>query len=544
MMFCKGIFLPWACSLIPVLLFPLIRAQCTTGTAAQCSAAKFIPGHNLGGEGFDVITLQRKGAYVIDMESYLTKNETCTLCENSQLANQLQKVPLNVQDWRVDVRCSLAVTSTVYESSLSFANSTSRKIENDWRIGLDVMPVPGVSVGLVTAGSHSKLSEFATQRGEKDKYSYSTQETSCNVYRYRVHDFPKLSRTFSDQLKLLPKVYNSTTHSRFRNLIDIYGTHYIKQVRLGGSVSEVTALRTCEVTLDELSTEEVKDCLGVEASLSIKGISVESAIKKCKVLQEHKLLKQKFSEKYMDRRSDIVGGSLDAHIDLLFPRDNQVSPYEDWIMSLKGTPDVTTYSLAALHELVPYGDSRKQLLKKAITDYIIEKSLTKTCPACPSGASPDPQVKCNCVCPSSSLLSTGCCAKNRGLATMTVVVVGANGLKGDAAGNPPDPYVKVFYDGKEYRTNWVKDNANPRWNAVFSMGMVTLSPSKQLVLEAWDKDVTYDDHLGSCHVAADAAPGERPKTCYLKNGNFQYTYRIECGPQLAGSYCTDPQPSV
>ncbi|KAJ1125612.1 hypothetical protein NDU88_004037 [Pleurodeles waltl] len=381
------------------------------------------------------------------------------------------------------------------------------------------------------------------QRAEKDKYSYSTQEVSCNVYRYRVHDFPKLSRTFSEQLKLLPNVYDSTTQRRFRNLIATYGTHYIKQVRLGGTVSEVTALRSCEVTQDELSTEEVKDCLGVEASLSIKAVSAESAVNKCRQLREQKLSNQKFSEKYMDRRSDISGGSLDSHVELLFPRDNQASPYEAWMMSLKGTPDVTSYSLATLHELVPYGDSRKELLRKAISDYVIEKSLMQTCAACPNGASPDPQVKCNCVCPSSSLVTVGCCAKKRGLATMAVVVVEANGLKGDAAGNPPDPYVKVFYDGREYRTNWVKDNANPRWNAVFSIGAVMLSPSKQLVLEAWDKDVTYDDRLGSCQVAADAAPGERPVTCYLKNGNFQFRYRIECGPHLTGSYCTDYQPA-
>lgn len=102
--------------------------------------------------------------------------------------------------------------------------------------------------------------------------------------------------------------------------------------------------------------------------------------------------------------------------------------------------------------------------------------------------------------------------------------------------------MKIFYDGKEYRTNWVNNNANPRWNAVFSMGTVTLSPRKQLVLEAWDKDVSYDDNLGSCTVAADAAPDERPMTCYITNGHFQFRYRIECGPHLTGSYCTDYQP--
>ncbi|XP_069506320.1 perforin-1-like [Ambystoma mexicanum] len=542
MMFFRGMFLAWACGLMPFLLSRAVHVQYSEGTAERCRTVDFVPGHNLGGEGFDITTMQRKAAYVIDMESFLTSNGTCTLCKNSQFGNQEQKLPLNMVDWRVEVSCSLEVASTVHESSLSFANSTSSNIENDWRLGLEVMPTPGLSVGLVTAGSHSKLSEFAMERSTRDKYSYSSQEVFCKLYRYRVHDFPTLTTVFANQLKLLPNAYNSTTQNQYRKLIDRYGTHYITTVFLGGRVREVTALRTCELTLDELTTHEVRDCLGVEASINIKALSAET--EHCKQLREKKLSNRKFSQKYSDRKSEILGGSLDAYTDLLFPTESQVSPYKPWVESLKALPDLITYSLAPLHELVPYGDHRKELLRRSITDYVIERSIQKKCPACPGGAVPNEEVKCNCVCKSSSILSADCCAKTWGQATMSVMVDRGTGLKGDPAGNPPDPYVKVFYSGIMHRTNWVKDSSNPKWDATFSFGTVTLRETEKLIFEVWDKDITYDDRLGRCEVTADAAPGERAGTCYLSNGSMSFRYRIECGPHLTGPYCSDYQPSV
>lgn len=67
---------------------------CRIGSESECEKAPFVPGHNLAGEGFDVVRMRRTGAYVINVKGHLADNRTCTLCPNRFQNGQVKTVKL------------------------------------------------------------------------------------------------------------------------------------------------------------------------------------------------------------------------------------------------------------------------------------------------------------------------------------------------------------------------------------------------------------------------------------------------------------------
>lgn len=167
-----------------VLLLPQHAHQsCTDGTPSQCLEADLAPGTNLAGEGFDITKMERKGAFVIQMDLWKRKDKTCTLCSNPFLDNKKEKLPLSVVDWRPKQSCSKNVASKLHQSSESLVNSITSSVTNNWKINLDLNVHPSGGGSLMLAGTNSKLSEYSMEKTKKDKYSFSSQHMSCEFYR-------------------------------------------------------------------------------------------------------------------------------------------------------------------------------------------------------------------------------------------------------------------------------------------------------------------------------------------------------------------------
>uniref|UniRef100_A0A8C4EQ87 Perforin-1 n=1 Tax=Dicentrarchus labrax TaxID=13489 RepID=A0A8C4EQ87_DICLA len=514
--------------------------SCTDGTPRECVEAEFVPGSNLAGEGFDITKMERKGAFVINMNQWKRKDKTCTLCSNPYLENKKQKLPLSVVDWRAKHSCSMKVASKLHRSSESLVSSSTSSVENNWKTNLNFEGVSR-SASLMLAGTNSKLAEYSMDKTKNDKFSFTSHSMSCEYYSYRTSGTPKLHKEFRTAVKQLPKIYSPENKGRFYKLIDNFGTHYITKVKMGGSVQSVTSIRQCQASLQGLSAEEVQMCLEVEASASIK-VTLETEAKHCQADMNKMESKTSFSGLFSDRFTEIKGGHT-TEPDLLFSADKDPSAYKEWLNTIPQNPDIVSYSLDSLHELLPTNTPVRKSLRSAITHYILEKGLWKNCSEkCQAGIKSDLKDSCVCQCHNDPAVNRDCCPTRKGMAEVTITVQRASGLWGDHS-TATDGYVKVSFNGVVVqRSPVIYNNNNPHWEMVVPLGSRDLSTDNKVRFEVWDEDNKWDDDLlGQCEMVLSA--GVKQDLCNLQHGKLFYKVEVKCAPSLCGDTCMDYKPT-
>uniref|UniRef100_A0A8C2D4L5 Perforin 1.1 n=1 Tax=Cyprinus carpio TaxID=7962 RepID=A0A8C2D4L5_CYPCA len=525
----------WAV-LVFYLFLPIVQS-CTKGKPNECTEATFAPGSNLAGEGYDVTKMQRKGAFVINTEVWRRKDKSCTLCRNPYMEGANQKLPTSVVDWRSSKKCNIQVSSSLYQSSEELVSSSMSSIENNWAasLGIDVKQNTG---SLILAGTNSKLAEYSMEKTKRDKYNFASQSISCSFYSYRVSNKPVLHPEFKRSVKELPKTYNLDFKKRFYKFINTYGTHYITKVTLGGRVHSVTSIRQCETALQGLSADEVKTCLDVEASASIRGkVDMKAESKHCNEDKDKTESKSSFSSRFSDRLTEVTGGHT-SEPEILFSGGKDPSAYKEWLESLPQNPDVISDSLESLHELISTKDPVRKHLRQAIHDYILEKSFWRNCTAaCKDGVKTNPNNPCVCTCRNNPGITPDCCPSKRGLSRVKVTVVRAQNLWGDTT-TATDGYVKLFDKNNILigRTDMITNNNSPYWGRTFDLGDVVLAENEKIKLEVWDEDNKWDDDwLGNCEVSIKA--GHQDNFCALNHGLLFYKTEVTCAPSLSGPYC-------
>ncbi|KAI4892234.1 hypothetical protein NFI96_028213 [Prochilodus magdalenae] len=501
--------------------------QLELGSTEDCKNAHFVPGYNLGGEGFDVVKMERKGSYVIDMENWDIGNGSCKMFENSYLNKAKQKIPAAVVFWRTLPKCSMKASSKVYDSSEALVNDSTSSVSNNWKIGLDVIATASVSVG----GTHSREAQFGMKKSKEDNFSFTKHVVECSFYSYKIVSSPPLHHEFLQALKSLP----------YQSIIDRFGTHYTTGVELGGKMKAVTAIKTCKAALSGLTDTAVKDCLDVEASGTYNGATMRAEFQHCQALKKKMNTDEKFSSMFNDRQTEIVGGTVNGE-DLLFSRTSHPNALKQWLESLKTIPDVVTYTLQPLHSVLNDKHPAREGLKKAVENYILQNALKKVCSeSCKIGHKTNARDRCACVCERSQNILSNCCPVAKGLATLKVFKLRASDLYGDRW-TETDGSVEVTYGDTVRRTEVITDNNNPRWRETFEFGPVKLSISKKLTFKVYDADSYWNsDLLGECSF--DLRSGQVTDTCTFQYGTFFFSYTVKCAPSLEGPTCADYSPS-
>ncbi|XP_035769551.1 perforin-1-like [Neolamprologus brichardi] len=397
-----------------LLLFPLYLSpalSCQTGTQSQCMSAPFVPGYDLAGEGFDVVTLKRKGAYVIDVKTYLTPSKTCTLCTNPHKGGQLQKLPVSTLDWRTFSRCSFRLEDSEHTSISSLVAAYTDQNSNDWKVGLDIEKLGNLEFG----GTRSKAYNFAVTKKTEDRYTFSTHTVTCKHYSYRVSNSPRLSAEFSKDLARLPATYSYATQAQYRHFIDTYGTHYIRQVDLGGQFRRVTSTRTCLSSLNHLTSSQVHTCLSWGVKVGLGNVNPGHSVNSCTSVLNNHGDSVMYASGLHGHYSEVVGGRGWTG-EFSLTRNDSLG-YQNWLKTLIDQPDVVCYSLRPLHDLVQTS-ARKQGLKAAIEQYLKDNAISRS----------NTQSYCSSSGPN---LDSNCCPKETQRGTLRITRIQASGLQGD-----------------------------------------------------------------------------------------------------------------
>nr|DBA18983.1 TPA: hypothetical protein GDO54_014872 [Pyxicephalus adspersus] len=476
-------------------------------------------------------------AHLLDLQRFLTKEKTCTVCHNPYMNKAWQKLPLAMVDWKPQSYCSRKISSAVSQSSTTLAEEAASEVKNDWEVGLE-LEHNEVKGRVVMAGSQSHVAQFGQSKTSTDRYTFIKHHLSCVYYSFRLTNLHHLTKSLRQALRSLPPTYDASTQARYRQLIKIFGTHYINQADVGGQVQEINAIKTCQVSMDGNSVDEVKDCLNMEASLAVVGkVEANAKVSACNDQSQKSNKGESFHQKYNERSWEVRGGKITFE-QLSFDTKNGdgAASFETWMESLKTDPDIVTYSLDPIHNLLESGGPQQKNLRKAISDYIKEMALVKNC-SCPSGSQLIPGKECNCVCPGSLSKNMNCCPTKWGLAKVVVTVKSGSNLWGDYT-SKTDAFVKVSIGRSRVQTYTIWNNNNPNWHMRLDLGVLELSSISTLRVEVWDEDNKYDDDLlGVCQKSINS--GVKEDICYLQHGSVTFTVDAQCVPHLSGPLCKD-----
>uniref|UniRef100_A0A3P9QIW1 Perforin-1-like n=1 Tax=Poecilia reticulata TaxID=8081 RepID=A0A3P9QIW1_POERE len=471
--------------LISVLLVHSSVLSCRIGTQTECDAAPFVPGHDLVGPGFDIVRQHRK-ADVIDVKTYLRPSKTCVVCNNPFQNHALQKLPTSVLDWSTSSQCSDDIHSGLY-------TSLTPEFEK-----LDM------------GATRSKAYRFASKRSKEDRYTFSTHSVTCSHYDFMVSITPPLTLKFKKRLDLLPTHYNSSTKNEFRKLIDIYGTHYARQVNLGGRLRRLITLRSCLASMNGLKSNEMK---------------ISSVPDSCIGVLKNKDSATNFRSGLHQHFTEVSGGNGWLGKFSIFQNDSM--GYMNWLKSLKEHPDVVSYSLRPLYRLMP-NELQKAAVKAAIWQYLKDTGVKK----------PPEEPQCDDKTPN---VASNCCPLHTSWGNLSVTIVQAWKLYGDVVGVTDRWVAKVKNkDLMEPDETKMIQSDDPQWNAEFNLGKV--DTSHQLLIEVWDEDSSKsDDLLVQCVMYL--MPGSYTFTCSSYLGHLLFKFTLTCDPYLTGEKCIVYKPS-
>ncbi|XP_060703159.1 complement component C7-like [Hemiscyllium ocellatum] len=347
-----------------------------------CDIDKIPPQAELTGRGFDVVKGTFRGT-VINTKYF---GGTCRKVLSGD-NREHYRLPESILQYTFQVKVNNDFQSRRYESSWSYLRTTQ---------GRDA----ATGQGFFSSYS-SNYDQFTNRNNQKHKVqTYLTIENEVEVAQFTNSRPEKLQlpSSFHQELLQLPPTYD---YGAYRRLIELYGTHYLRQGALGGKYSMLFMVDKDKMNKADFSTTDSASCS--QTSFNFIFISYDKS--KCEQYKEALRNAMGTSSGQVKGLSSTQGGrpAFVAALSLINVRDPQANSdvYQRWAGSVKEYPVIINQKLGPLHELVkgvPCAGVKRHYLQRAIQQYIDELHPCQCRPCLNNGQPVVVGSTCQCFC--------------------------------------------------------------------------------------------------------------------------------------------------
>uniref|UniRef100_A0A4W6E4T2 Complement component C7 n=1 Tax=Lates calcarifer TaxID=8187 RepID=A0A4W6E4T2_LATCA len=338
----------------------------------SCDLDKTPPNSDLTGRGYDVLTGKLRGGVI----NTLSFGGQCRKVFSGD-HKVFYRLPQNILRYNFEVTVDNEESDESYDSSWAY----TQHIQANALIGHDRRTF------------HKEVTDTKAY-----KLIILKNKVALAQFQNSAPQYLTLAEGFWKALSSLPLTYD---YSAYRQLLQMYGTHYLSEGSLGGEYQGLLELDRQSFTSSSTTTIEYQRCWR-----KVKRRFFRKKVKTvCEKLTKALSSKDGHSVNKLPIKVNIYGGDLAfigalTVLDLENPENNG-EVYDNWASSVKDFPEVIDQKLRPLYELVKEvqcAGLKKLHLKRAIEEYMAEEHPCHCRPCQNNGQPLLTGSECRCAC--------------------------------------------------------------------------------------------------------------------------------------------------